>query len=70
MTGVDAVGTAAQVIVPLPSNQANGDVGNVVYELTIALTGVGQQVQPEQFLVGRLLLLSLGILLEVMWAIL
>jgi hypothetical protein len=40
VTGVDAVGTAAQVIVPLPSNQANGDVGNVVYGLTIALTGV------------------------------
>jgi ApaG protein len=36
---VEALGVADRVIVPLPSNQADGAVGSVSYELVIELTG-------------------------------
>jgi hypothetical protein len=41
VSGVFALGLVSQVIVPLGSDEAVGEVGTVVSVLTIALTGVG-----------------------------
>jgi hypothetical protein len=41
LSGVAAQGVSDRVIVPLPSNQADGAVGSVTADRSVALTGVG-----------------------------
>lgn len=45
LTGVEAIGYADRVIVPIPSNQANGAVGNTGPSISLAISGLGATAQ-------------------------